>query len=286
MPAQSVNPGKGHGLVGPRVGEAGRSAHRPREGADGTTPGARACCRGVGEGPANPWSDRPTAGRRRCRQPLPRADGPGCRRRPLAVKALHDLDQSFWKEPVRREPQISQRPPAMRRDRGGLVVAGTTRADLRSIDASKEMPLVLVEESTPIRELRPPTKNDRPEARNINAELLVQFSTRRCLGRLAILDAPAGGIPVRAPFGIWIKQEQEAILLVEQEHARNLALDHRLLLHRAEVLASMASASIKPTRCRMRYTLGASGTRMALSSTGSTAAEGLRSSGDAQEGRG
>ncbi len=36
------------------------------------------------------------------------------------MEALHDLDECFGKEPVRRELQICQRPQAVRRDRSGL----------------------------------------------------------------------------------------------------------------------------------------------------------------------
>jgi hypothetical protein len=136
----------------------------------------------------------------------------------------------------------------MRCDRRGFVVAGATRANLRTIDASKEMPFILVEELVSIREPCPATKNDWPEVGDIKAEFLDQFPARRCLGRLAILDTPARWIPIQPAVGIRIKQEQQAVLLVEQEHTRDLTLDHGWSLHRVEVLASMAAASMKADR--------------------------------------
>ena len=178
---------------------------------------------------------------------LLRTDVPGLRWRPLAQKTLDYLEESFGKESLRGVPQIGQRPPAMRYDRSDLVVARATRADLRIIDASKEMPFILVEELVSIREPCPPTKNDRPELSDIKAEFLDEFPARRRLGRLAILDTPARWIPIQPAVGIRIKQEQQAVLLVEQEHTRDLSLDHRWLLHRVEVLASTAVASMKPT---------------------------------------
>ena len=198
------------------------------------------------------WSGQPAAEPRRCRSddagpPLLLAEVPGFRWQPLAVKALHYLNESFWKEPVHREAQIGQRPPAMRCDRSRLVVAGTTRADLRTINASKEMPFILVEELVAVRDPCPPTKNDWSEGGDIKAEFLDQFSARRCLGRLAILDTPARWIPIQPAVGIRIKQEQQAVLLIEQEHTRDLALDHEWMLHRVEVWASLATASMKPT---------------------------------------
>jgi hypothetical protein len=141
----------------------------------------------------------------------------------------------------------------------GLVVVGAARADLWTIDASKEMPFVLVEELVSIHEPCPPTKNDRPEVGDIKAEFLVQFPARGCLGRLALLDTSARRIPIQPAVGIRIKQEQQAIPLVEQEHTRDLALDHRRLLHRAESLGADGERVNEANRCPTKYTLGASG---------------------------
>lgn len=95
----------------------------------------------------------------------------------------------------------------MRCDRSGLVVAGTTRADLRTIDASKQMPLILVEELVSVREPGPSTKNDWPEVPDINAEFLGKFPARRCLGRLAIFDTTARWIPILP--AVWIQIVEE-----------------------------------------------------------------------------
>ena len=128
------------------------------------------------------------------------------------------------------------------------------------IDTSREMPFVLIEALVTIREPCPATKNDRPEVDDIKAQFLVQFPARGCLGRLAFLDTSARWVPIPPAVGIRIKQEQQAVPLVEQEHTRDLALDNRRLLHRVEVLVSRGAGVNEFDRCRRKYPAGASGT--------------------------
>lgn len=64
-----------------------------------------------------------------------------------------------------------------------------------------------------------PASNHDPADIGVEADLLGQFSSSCLLRSLAWLNAPAGRIPVRPAIGIWIKQQQQAVALIEEEHS-------------------------------------------------------------------
>ena len=113
----------------------------------------------------------------------------------------------------------------------GFVVARATRTDGGRLDTPNQMPLVLVETLTAVREAGASPQDDRPEVHLVETDLLDQLTTRGLLRRLPGFDASAGRIPVAAPNRIRIEQEQQAPTFVEQQNACHTPLDCRNRLH-------------------------------------------------------
>lgn len=168
-------------------------------------------------------------------------------RRPSIAQALEDLDESLWKEAVRRVAKIQQRPPAMGRDSRGLVVVRAAHANLRGCDSSKEMPFVLVKRAASIHKARAPALNDGAQIGNVEAEFLDQLPTGRFFRRLAGLDATTWRIPIRTSVWILVKEEQQTVLLIEEKHARNLANGRWQRLH---LVRSLVAAGVCVNRGR------------------------------------
>jgi len=119
----------------------------------------------------------------------------------------------------------------MRRYGRGLVVAGTTLEDNWASKTAEQVPLILIKEATVPREASTPSEYDRADVDYVGADLLYQFTACRLFWRLSGFDAPTGRIPVGTVDWVWIEEEKQSLLVIEQQHPSRLAFDHRSCLH-------------------------------------------------------
>jgi hypothetical protein len=146
-------------------------------------------------------------------------------------QALYEIGQALRKEALAGSAEFGEAPPSMRRHGRGLVVARTTLQVGWAAKMAQQVPLVLVKALTVVREASMPSKYDRAEVDRVGADLLDQFTACRLFRRLSGLDAPTGRIPIGTVDWVWIEEEKQSLLVIEQQHPSRLAFDHRNCLH-------------------------------------------------------
>ena len=128
----------------------------------------------------------------------------------------------------------------------GLLVAGTTLEDNWASKTAEQVPLILIKQATVPRETSTPSKHDGADVDRVGADLLYQFTACRLLRRLAGLDAPTGRIPVGTVDRVWIVEEKQPLLIIEQQHPSRLTVDHRSCAHTTPWTDSEARRLIDP----------------------------------------
>jgi hypothetical protein len=114
----------------------------------------------------------------------------------------------------------------VRRYGPGLVVAGTSLQDNWVSKTAEQVPLILIKEATAPREASTLSKHDRADVDRVGAEFLYEFAARRLLRRLSGFDAPTGRIPVGTVDRVWIEEEKQSLLVIEQQHPSRAAIGH------------------------------------------------------------
>src|ERR1035437_6219293 len=119
----------------------------------------------------------------------------------------------------------------MRRHGRGLVGARTTLQDSWAAKMAQQVPLVLIEALTTVREASTSSKHDGADVDGVGADFLYQFTACRLLRRFSGFDAPTGRIPVGTVDWVWIEEEKQSPPVIEQQHPSHWAFDHRNCLH-------------------------------------------------------